>query len=331
MTLAALAAAAVAVAVIAVIYGVGHFADAWSHLHVGWLGVAFAAELLAIPAYAFAYRELARFDDGPLLPAVLVARLVMLGFGPLATRGGFAIDRRALGALEGDAERGSWRVVGLGALEWALLSPAAWLAAIVLLISGDPRPMPSLLWPWIILVPVGFGVVLWLAQPGHRDRLCARGGPRRRAVRRGLEGVWLLIPLARRVRRTWPAWLGAGLYWALEIAVLYSAVRFIGLGANVGEIVLAFATGYALTRRSMPLGGAAITEVLMTFALHWVGQPVAGALAAVVVYRCLNFLLPAIPALVILPRIEPLLVAAEEDRVPAPHHRRRAAAPLGQS
>jgi uncharacterized membrane protein YbhN (UPF0104 family) len=254
----------------------------------------------------------------------------MLGFGPLATRGGFAIDRRALGALEGDSERGSWRVLGLGALEWALLSPAAWVAAIVLLVTGDPRPMASLLWPWITLVPVGFGVVLWLAQPHNRDRICARGGPRRRALRRGLEGVWLLIPLARGFRRTWPAWAGAALYWALEIAVLYSGVRFIGLRANVGEIVLAFATGYALTRRTMPLGGAAVTEVLMTFALHWVGQPVAGALAAVVVYRCLNFLLPAIPALVMLPRIAPLLVAAEEDREPARHERRRAAAPLTQ-
>lgn len=330
VTLAAVAMAAIAALVIAAIFGFGNFVAAWSHVHPGWLAVAVAAEILAIPAYTVAYRALARFDNGPRLPVPLVARLVMLGFGPLAARGGFSIDRRALTALEGDAERGSWRVLGLGALEWALLSPAAWISAVVLLITGDPRPMPSLLWPWIILVPIGFGGVLWLAHPRYRDRIAGGGRRRHEAVRRGLEGVWLLVPLARRFPRTWAIWAGAAVYWALEITVLYSGTRFIGLHANGWEIVLAFATGYALTRRTMPLGGAVVTEVLMTFALHWVGQPVAGALAAVVVYRCVNFLLPAIPALMILPRMEPLLAAAEEDGEPAPAAPRERAAALTQ-
>jgi uncharacterized membrane protein YbhN (UPF0104 family) len=66
----------------------------------------------------------------------------------------------------------------------------------------------------------------------------------------------------------------------------------------VGKVIIAYATGYAATRRSLPLGGAGITEFLMTYALYWVRQPLAPALAAVVAYRVFNFLLAATPALI---------------------------------
>jgi hypothetical protein len=81
----------------------------------------------------------------------------------------------------------------------------------------------------------------------------------------------------------------------------------------------------------MPLGGAGATEALMTFALHWVGQPVVPALVAVVIYRVFNFLLPVAPALLVRRRVRPLLTAADNERVPARRERRRAAAPLGRS
>jgi hypothetical protein len=77
------------------------------------------------------------------------------------------------------------------------------------------------------------------------------------------------------------------------------------------------------------LGGAGVTEVLMTFALHWMGQPVVGALAAVVVYRVFNFAFPALLALVVHPQVEPLLNAADEGRIPAQDERLVAATPLG--
>ncbi len=38
----------------------------------------------------------------------------------------------------------------------------------------------------------------------------------------------------------------------------------------------------------MPLGRAGVTEAPMTYSLHWLGQPVVPALAAVVVYRVVN-------------------------------------------
>jgi uncharacterized membrane protein YbhN (UPF0104 family) len=63
-----------------------------------------------------------------------------------------------------------------------------------------------------------------------------------------------------------------------------------------GKVIIAYATGYAATRRSLPLGGAGVTEVLMTYSLYWVREPLAPALAAVVAYRAFNFLLAATPA-----------------------------------
>jgi hypothetical protein len=62
-----------------------------------------------------------------------------------------------------------------------------------------------------------------------------------------------------------------------------------------------------------------VTEVLMTYALYWVRQPLAPALAAVVAYRAFNFLLAAAPALIARRHLHELLTSAEELR------RRRAA------
>ena len=330
MTVLAFALAIAAVAAVAIINGFSAFRHAWSDVHVGWLALVVGGELLAIPAYAGLYRKVAELEGGPDTPFPLVLRLVIAGFGPFAPDGGFALDKRALHALEEDEHSATVRVLGLGALEWALLAPAAWVAAVVLLATDDPRPMPSLLWPWAIAVPIGFVIALWLAVPERTERIAEGDGGWRKPLGKALHGVGVLRTLAGDLVRSWLAWAGTALYWALDIAAFYGAVRFIGLRPDLGETILAYATGYALTRRSMPLGGAAVTELLMTFALHWVGQPIAPALAAVVVYRVFNFVLPAGPALLVRRRLRPLLEAVEEGRSPTRHEQRRASAPLGQ-
>ncbi len=329
MTLLAFALAIAAVAAVALVDGFSAFRHAWTHLHVGWLALVLGGELLAIPAYAGLYRKVAELEGGPHTPSPLLLRLVIAGFGPFAPDGGFALDKRALHALEEDEHSATVRVLGLGALEWAVLAPAAWVAAIVLLATGDPRPMPSLLWPWVIAVPIGFAIGLWLAVPARAERIAEGGEGRwRKPLGKALDGVGVLHTLARDLAQSWLAWSGTTLYWALDIAAFYGAARFIGLRLDLGETILAYATGYALTRRSMPFGGAGATELLMTFALHWVGKPIAPALATVVVYRVFNFALPAVPALLVRRRIRPLLDAAAEGRVPSEEEQRHAAAPL---
>jgi uncharacterized membrane protein YbhN (UPF0104 family) len=322
LTLIAFGIAAAAVVAIAAAFGFDAFADAWTHPHFGWLALALAGWALAVPAYALAYRTLAQLEGGSKLPLPLVLRVVIAGFGPFRPGGGFVLDHHALNAVEGDEDAATIRVLGLGALEWALLAPAACVCAIVLLAIGDHRPMSSLLWPWALAVPAGFAIGLWLAVPARRERI----GKRWSSLGRTLHGVGILRDLGP---SCWLSWSGIALYWALDIASFYGAVRFIGVHPNLGETILAYATGYALTRRSMPFGGAGVTEVLMTFALHWVGEPVATALACVVVYRFFNFVLPTVPAFLVRDRVRPLVRAAEDGRTAAAAARRKAAAPLG--
>jgi uncharacterized membrane protein YbhN (UPF0104 family) len=107
-----------------------------------------------------------------------------------------------------------------------------------------------------------------------------------------------------------------------DMAAFYGALRTFGLHPGLGRVIIAYATGYAATRRSLPLGGAGITEFLMTYALYWVRLPLAPSLAAVVAYRGFNFLLAALPALIALRQLEPVIGrasgAVKEEPVPEP-------------
>jgi uncharacterized membrane protein YbhN (UPF0104 family) len=173
-----------------------------------------------------------------------------------------------------------------------VLAPLACVAAIVLLITGA-HVMGSLLWPWALCVPAGFALGLWLTAPGRDISLLRRFGP----IAAALDGIGLLHQLIRAPIKTAPAWLSMTLYWAAEIVALYAALRMFGVHLNPARVVLAYGTGYVVTRRSLPLAGAAFTEVLLTFALHWVGTPLGPALAAVVTYRLFNLILVSVPSL----------------------------------
>ena len=68
------------------------------------------------------------------------------------------------------------RVLALGTLEWAVLAPITCVTSIILLAQGA-NIMASLLWPWAIAVPLGFGFGLWASVPARMDRLSRmRGG-----------------------------------------------------------------------------------------------------------------------------------------------------------
>jgi uncharacterized membrane protein YbhN (UPF0104 family) len=243
-----------------------------------------------------AYRSIAQVHGHPPLALPLVARVVIAGFGPFSIGGGFGIDRRALEALHEDEHSARVRVLALGILEWAVLAPIACVASIVMLAQGV-NVLPSLLWPWALGVPIGFGFALWASVPRRVERMSRMRDGRLRGLGRTLEGVGVLHTLIRNPRTYAGAWLGTGLYWAADIGAFYGALRTFGLNPSLGKVIIAYATGYAATRRSLPLGGAGVTEVLMTYSLYWVRQPLAPALAAVVAYRAFNFLLAATPAL----------------------------------
>ncbi len=264
----------------------------FEHFHPGWIVVVAIAEVLALVAYTLAYRQMTVVAGlrPPSLPVIIT--VVLSGFGPFVVGGGFTLDQAALMEIYGDRQTARVQVVGLIALEWGVLAPFACLSAIVLLIAGA-NVMGSLLWPWALCVPAGFAVGLWLTGPGRSLSRLRRFGP----IAAVLDGVGLLHQLIRAPARTAPAWLSMSLYWAAEIVAVYAALRMFGVDLNPARVVVAYGTGYVVTRRSLPLAGAAITEVLLTFALHWVGAPLGPALAAVVSYRLFNLILVSVPSL----------------------------------
>jgi len=308
--------AAIAVLAIARVTGADAVGRAFDNIDPVWIALIAGGELVAYPAYAIAYRSIAGMHGHAPLALPLVGRVVVAGFGPFSIWGGFGLDRQALDALHEDEDSARVRVIALGVLEWAVLAPIAWVTSVVFL-ATDANIMSSLLWPWAIGVPVGFGLAIWASAPHRIERVKKLGDRRRERLCNVLEGVGILRKLISNPLAWAPAWLGVALYWVADIAAFYGALRAFGLDPGVGQVIIAYATGYAATRRSLPLGGAGITEFLMTYALYWVRLPLAPSLAAVVAYRAFNLLLAAAPALVARHQLEPLLERRRQKRAAA--------------
>src|SRR5919204_27746 len=190
-----LGAALSAAAVVGVAWsaGFGAVGDRLRHVDATWLPIALAAEVLAYLGYVIAYREVARVEDGPSLPHSRALALVATGFGVFVGRGGFAVDLHAFRQEFVDDREARVRVLGLGALEYALLAPAACIVAILMLVDHVHSPGSGLTMPWAVAVPAGG--VLALSALRLRERLRGRSGSRR------LPDRQLLAPdRARRLR-----------------------------------------------------------------------------------------------------------------------------------
>lgn len=306
-TMLATAIAAVAVIVIAHATGADVIGRAFDHVNPGWIALLAATELATYPAYVVAYRSVARIHGHAALALPIVTRIVVAGFGPFSLEGGFGIDKRMLAAIDEDERSARVRVLALGVFEWAILAPLACITAIVLLAQGA-NIMPSLLWPWALAVPPCGVLAIWASDPRRSSWLRRVGGHRVELIVEMLEGIQGVRGMvAQHPLRNLPAWLGIAAYWAADICALWASLRIFGIDLGVGRLIIAYSTGYAATRRSLPLGGAGATEALMTYALYWVRQPLAPALAAVMLYRGFNFLLVAVPALVADRQLGPLI------------------------
>jgi uncharacterized membrane protein YbhN (UPF0104 family) len=91
--------------------------------------------------------------------------------------------------------------------------------------------------------------------------------------------------------------LGSAVYWFGDIFCLWACLQAFTHGSpNISLLLLGYATGYALTRRTLPLGGAGAVDALLPFALSWCGISLAAAVLAVFTYRVFNLWLPIVPA-----------------------------------
>jgi uncharacterized membrane protein YbhN (UPF0104 family) len=272
------------------------------HWHWIWLPISLAGELVAYLGYTLAYREIARAERGPELQVPQAAALVTTGFGVFVQGGGFALDRAALERAGLSGREARARVLGLGALEYAVLAPATAIAALIILLKGEPIDR-SLTLPWLIGVPVGAAVALVALR--FKDAFRRKGW--RSHVHDALQAVQLLLRLIRWPRTGGLAFAGIALYWIGDIFCLWATLHvFYAHTPPVAQLLIGYATGYALTRRTLPLGGAGVVEALLPFALGWVAIQRAPAILAVAAYRVINLWLPLIPALAGIPSLRRL-------------------------
>ena len=257
-----------------------------------WLPVAFGMEVAAYFGYIVAYREVARAQGGPRLGIGRAGAIVAAGFGVFVIRGGFVVDRHALEDAGLSAREARLRVLGLGALEYAVLAPAAAVSAVVLLARGTTHPSLGFTLPWAVAVPLGF--IAAFAALGYRQQL--HGGGWRAPLRHALDAVNILRHLATQGTEHGGAFFGTTLYWVGDVGCLWASLRAFHESPDLAALIIGYATGYALTRRTLPLGGAGSVEALVSFALAWSGIPLANAVLAVVFYRLFNLWLPLLPA-----------------------------------
>ena len=274
-----------------------------------WLGACLVGELAAYAGYALTLRDMARVDDGEEMSLELSAKAVVAGFGVFAaTRasGGFAVDYwafRRTGATKRDAAH---RVLGLGFLEYLVLSVFALIASAALFLGADGHAGFSATLPGLTIVPA-LAVAVWATSPSRVDRLrMPRRGRIKGSIANAVAGAHYVRQLLLSPREHGLGVLGNVVYWGGDIGCLWAALALVGSSISLSKLVLAYAAGYVLTRRALPAGGAGFVEVALTFALVGMGVGFARALLAVLVYRLFNFWLPIVPALVLMPAITEL-------------------------
>jgi glycosyltransferase 2 family protein len=279
----------------------------WSKIGAGllhadwpWLMVAPAGVIISHLGYSLPYREVARVDQGSDLGGEVTVAMVTTGFGPFSPRSGFALDARGLrnvGLTKRDAGR---RVLALGMIEYAILAPVTFACALYLL-RGHSHAQAGLLPTWVVGVPIGsvavIGLLLCYHHAGRPDTWWS-------PVRHPLDAIDRTMSIMRSRPGGPLAVAGMSIYWAADVAVLAACMAVFTHDHPGGPaLIVGYATGYALTRRSLPLAGAGAVEALLPFALSWVGYPLATAILAVVAYRVFNLWFAVLPAIAGLHRL----------------------------
>ena len=287
--------ACAALARVASAAGYDQIADVIGNPHPVWFAAALGGEAVAYLGYTIAYHEVSRAHPASNLRFLETVAAVAVGFGVFVARGGFAADYEVLSGRCRDVDDARTRVLGLGVLEYVILAPVTCAAACLVLVGGS-HISPSFTMPWAIGVPAGAVIALGLMTIRHR--FAGHGGWRGR-IARGLDALEMLQRLADRPLRACVALLGMGLYWAGDAFCLWACLYgFLGRPFSATALVIAYASGYALSRRTLPLAGAGVVETLLPLALLWVSMPLAVAVWAVLAYRFFNLWLPLVPAVV---------------------------------
>lgn len=271
----------------------------------GWFGLCVGGQIVAYLGYAMALRAVAEVDRGVRLTFPVSLAVVSVGFGPMFsanTSGGFSVDYVTLREAGMGPRRALQRVLAISALEYAVLAPIVAVFAVLLFFGLDGSAPADLTLPWLAVVPGALGA-WWLTNPGRGNRFRYRS--RRGLAFRGLAHTVAALAVLRMLCVEWRhygwAFVGAAVYWGGDIVTFWAALHVFDVHLSLAVLVVAYGTGWALTRRSLPLGGPGVVEVLLAWALTWFHVQFAPAAAGVVAYRLFNFWLALLPAAAVFP------------------------------
>jgi uncharacterized membrane protein YbhN (UPF0104 family) len=274
-----------------------------------WLLVCLGGELTAYAGYVLAVRDMARVDNGPELDLNASVATVVGGFGVFAatrSSGGFAVDYWAFRRAGAGRREAAHRVLGLGFLEYVVLSVVALVASVALALNFDGHASLGVTLPGLTIIPA-LALAWWATSPKRVHRLRRPRPSRLRGMlANAVAGAHYVRQLFTNPREHGLGVLGNAIYWAGDIGCLAAALALCGVSISWARLVLAYSGGYVLTRRALPAGGAGFVEAALTVALAGMGVGLTRALVAVVIYRLFNFWLPIVPALFLMPALSEL-------------------------
>jgi putative heme transporter len=283
---------------------------------VGWLVAALAAEVAAYLLLAAQLRRVIGPDVD--LPAGTACRLALIlcGFGcvtPASPAEGMMITGTEL-CRRGLSTRRT--AVTLGVAELVSAVAMAALAAINVFAAASFADLPS----GTVLPLLGAAVVTLIAV-GIADLVAGRRQVAEwTAVVVGALCFWRPQQSVAACRATGAAWhaeatsvLGSpanraalltisAAAWVADVCCCYCALAAFGITVPFDVVLLAYTIGVLATLVPFVPAGFGLVETAMPLVLQGFGVPLASAVAAVIVYRCVSTLLPAAVGLACIPR-----------------------------
>jgi uncharacterized membrane protein YbhN (UPF0104 family) len=239
------------------IASVAGFSAVWYHVREvkpGWVVAALLGVAVSWLGYYLAFLGIQQIPGGPDLSRRERIATIAVGFGSFFYKGGAAVDTFAM-KRGGTADRvAKVRVNALKSMEHAPIAIGTCIASIFLLALGraDPPPL-DFIWPWAICPVIGGAIAVTLAAR-FRERLRDETGRVKQTLGIALDGIWLLREMAIGGKSRGLPFFGMALFWGADIFALWAALKAFSAGGSLLGVILGYAVGYVLTRRSAPLG-----------------------------------------------------------------------------
>jgi uncharacterized protein (TIRG00374 family) len=295
----------------------GLFDDAWDvmlAMNWWWLAVALGCEVVAYGWRALHVRYVVRAGGQARRAAPIRTALVLFGLGsvlPAAPLEGFAMTTAALRRRRVDTRR---IAVLLGFSQWFSLRGLLALASVDALVAVSLSHMPDTFVPLAVGGSVAILAMLaatnWLALQQRVAELVGLvtlrvrhwGNAPHPAERRARGAAWHAAAMkvaGRRFDRL--VLVGTCVAaWMFDGLCLYFALRATGADVDLDVLLLAFAVGNLASMIPLLPAGVGVVESVTPLVLHAYGVPLPMALAAVVGFRLLATVLPAIAGTVAL-------------------------------